>query len=298
MDKLLIKRGSKRALEQLDPLPVGELFLAKDEERLYVGGPRGNISIPSQQEVDEKATKTELQQVSLAYKESYDTLDDLKNAYPNGDVYNHVVLADGMIYTYANGEWISTGVVANGALELMKAYEDLKVLGVGGRNLLTGSDTSTTFDWNSRVFNNEMRKSNNIQFYPDFKEMRGKEITISADIKAEDLVKGTNFWAGFEFSITYDDGTRSFFNFVSQIPEGTYNWTRVYATNRVTDKEISSISGLTILLRDAIGQFFMKNLKVEFGNKATDWTPAPEDINAHPFVVELVEIVFRSKQNE
>lgn len=59
------------------------------------------------------ATKTELQQVSLSYKESYSTLDLLKAAYPNGNVYNHTVLSDGMIYTYKNG-WVSTGIQANG----------------------------------------------------------------------------------------------------------------------------------------------------------------------------------------
>ena len=53
MDKLLIKRGSKQVLEQLDPLQVGELFLAKDEERLYIGGPKGNIPISTQKDVDE-----------------------------------------------------------------------------------------------------------------------------------------------------------------------------------------------------------------------------------------------------
>ena len=53
MDKLLIKRGSKRALEQIDPLPVGELFLAKDEERLYVGGPKGNIPIPRMEDLED-----------------------------------------------------------------------------------------------------------------------------------------------------------------------------------------------------------------------------------------------------
>lgn len=59
------------------------------------------------------ATKTELQQISLSYKESYDTLALLKITYPSGDIYNHTVKEDGMIYTYKNG-WVSTGIQANG----------------------------------------------------------------------------------------------------------------------------------------------------------------------------------------
>jgi len=65
-------------------------------------------------EMDEqKASKEELQQVSTSYKESYDTLTLLQNAYPTGDAYNHSVLADGLIYTYTTS-WVSTGIQANG----------------------------------------------------------------------------------------------------------------------------------------------------------------------------------------
>lgn len=62
----------------------------------------------------DKASKEELQQISLSYKESYDTLALLQTAYPTGDVYNHTVKADGMIYTYAQDSWKSTGIQANG----------------------------------------------------------------------------------------------------------------------------------------------------------------------------------------
>ena len=61
MDKILIKRGTKEKLEKSSPLSQGELFLARDEERLYVGGPKGNIPISTQKDVDEineQLTKT------------------------------------------------------------------------------------------------------------------------------------------------------------------------------------------------------------------------------------------------
>ena len=57
MDKILIKRGMKEKLEKSPPLSQGELFLAKDEERLYVGGPKGNIPIATQQEVSTQLAK-------------------------------------------------------------------------------------------------------------------------------------------------------------------------------------------------------------------------------------------------
>jgi lysophospholipase L1-like esterase len=51
---------------------------------------------------------------NLSYKESYDTLVLLQAAYPSGDVYNHTVKADDMIYTWVNSAWTSTNVQANG----------------------------------------------------------------------------------------------------------------------------------------------------------------------------------------
>ena len=53
MDKILIKRGTKEKLDKSSPLSQGELFLAKDEERLYVGGPKGNIPIPSMEDLED-----------------------------------------------------------------------------------------------------------------------------------------------------------------------------------------------------------------------------------------------------
>lgn len=64
--------------------------------------------------LEEKATKVDVQQISLSYKESYGTLALLQSAYPTGNIYNHAVSADGMIYTYYNSAWISTGIQANG----------------------------------------------------------------------------------------------------------------------------------------------------------------------------------------
>lgn len=65
-------------------------------------------------QLSEKASKDDLQQISLAYKESYATLTALQTAYPSGNLNNHVVLADGMIYTWDGTSWVNTQVQANG----------------------------------------------------------------------------------------------------------------------------------------------------------------------------------------
>ena len=61
-----------------------------------------------------KADKTEIQANNLTFKESYDTFESLKTAYPTGDIYNHCVLNDGLIYTWnsilSTPSWVSTGI--------------------------------------------------------------------------------------------------------------------------------------------------------------------------------------------
>jgi len=57
---------------------------------------------------------TKVQAANTAYKESYATLAALQAAYPTGDTFNHVVIADGMIYTWANSAWTNTQIQANG----------------------------------------------------------------------------------------------------------------------------------------------------------------------------------------
>lgn len=67
-------------------------------------GQKANVSYVNQQ----------VQASNLAYKESYATLSALQAAYPTGNQYNHVVLADGMIYTWSNNTWVNTQIQGNG----------------------------------------------------------------------------------------------------------------------------------------------------------------------------------------
>lgn len=100
--------------DEVQALDDGKIYRRQDGNWKYVKElTPGPVSLLTQQLAD-KATKAELQQVSLSFKESYDTLAALQTAYPSGDAYNHTVKADGMIYTYANSVWASTGILANG----------------------------------------------------------------------------------------------------------------------------------------------------------------------------------------
>ena len=98
----------------MNGLEVSQFYDRQEEFSRQLAEKAGKSEIATlQNEMSFKASKQDIQQISLAYKESYSTLAALQAAYPNGSNTNHAVLADNMIYTYKNG-WVSTGIQANG----------------------------------------------------------------------------------------------------------------------------------------------------------------------------------------
>ena len=96
---------------------------------------KNDVSMETKASTSYVDTKTQAN--NLAYKESYATLSALQTAYPTGDTFNHVVLADGMIYTYANSAWTNTNVVANGIAD----EKLIKIVGIGSKGLGTSGIT-------------------------------------------------------------------------------------------------------------------------------------------------------------
>lgn len=102
-----------------------------------------------------------------------------------------------------------------------------------------------------------------------------KQVCISFDAKgSEDLVCDAYIrkTSGFEY-------TSSVFNVTTE-------WNRFYAVVRSASEDVQ-----TVAIRNDIyvpggsenegKTIYVRNVKVELGNKATDWTPAPEDIDAN-----------------
>ncbi|SEH78544.1 phage minor structural protein, N-terminal region [Halobacillus karajensis] len=154
--------------------------------------------------------------------------------------------------------------------------------GPTGRNLMLNTDQ--TFSWSSTDYENSERISNEMKIAdsvkPDFK---GRTFTVSYEARTTDLVYGTtNPWLGFQLRTDFTDGDYSYaIDLGSQaIPEGTSDgWIKVTDTVTMADKEIDRISdNVTVLMRDATGDVEIRKIKVEFGDVATEWSPAPEDL--------------------
>lgn len=142
---------------------------------------------------------------------------------------------------------------------------------VGGRNLVLSSDvertvTNTVIHWNLSDHGIEAIKN--------------KSITVSFDAYSSELDTGFDFYLrGVAEDGTVISGSRAIQNGVAD------SYTHYSATVEVDDDDYHTFTirtGQYSLAgdRSSTATYHVKNVKVELGHKATDWTPAPEDVDA------------------
>lgn len=178
-------------------------------------------------------------------------------------------------------------------------------LDLGGRNLLLNSSFTNNYDkWtvdaHEIVVEDDLvcghvagvlgEMHNASQSF--FERIKGDNLTqlytISADIKLVDYTPGsTNPYLALYVSGKYDNnGTQSYLGatYVGGTVQGVENnlapftdqgWVRVTYIFRFQHEPVEM--NFYIYSRDWEGDLYYRNVKLERGNKATDWTPAPED---------------------
>lgn len=183
------------------------------------------------------------------------------------------------------------------------AQDAVDNLDVGGRNLLLNSSFNLNADeWT--VLNSEMTTIDEIvcghitgaletsgyvaQDITDKIDWDNLDQTyvFSADMRLDNYVKGTtNPYLGLHMSGQYDDnGTTAYLGVVTVdgspyiAPYAEMGWVRITWTLKF-DRALDILRA-HVYTRDFTGDLYFKNLKLEKGNVATDWTPAPEDIDA------------------
>lgn len=172
--------------------------------------------------------------------------------------------------------------VTESSAGLMSAEDKTKLdnLQVGGRNLYLGTKDFTGSQWlnigqwkkENDNYNGLTIMSNKVHWYglsQYITAKTGEVYTISAFVKSTESIYVITSLQGEGLAQTYP----------SQKELGTYDeFTRIWLTFKVT-------SGGTIDPRFAVnagdaGVFKICGIKLERGNMATDWTPAPEDIDS------------------
>ena len=127
------------------------------------------------------------------------------------------------------------------------------------------------------------------RFLNPTEELVGKTLTLSLWVKYENVTAGENYYNVLNIgkslaTYTLEDGTTtSFWPIIvgtSNGFSGTSDWVRLTGSYTFrSDVSSVTLNRLWIGLESAsTGEVWVTGIKLEYGNKATDWTPAPEDM--------------------
>ena len=166
------------------------------------------------------------------------------------------------------------------ASEINQLSAKLNNLSIGGRNLLLNSSNAKLEVWNNRATNREdYEKFLNVSNAVDWAKV--EHLTLSCDISFENVQKaGPRWWrVGMEVHVIYTDGTESWPSAFEIAPKGAVNVRKVFVFNVPSGKTINRIGSVSLKVQNITSSGWIKVWapKLEIGNIATDWTPAPED---------------------
>ena len=177
-------------------------------------------------------------------------------------------------YKDQNGNYkldISAGSISFGSdnRNLESEIDELNNLEIGARNYILNSDEERS----------NVRESSNVfidyDFSKDLLDCVSESFVVSYDAKFESESESESMTCGFYLR---DDSA-------SIVKYTTQTLTPEYArySDILTFKEGYSIDNTAytrFILNGGIGTIYVKNIKLESGNKNTDWSPAPEDIRS------------------
>ena len=113
----------------------------------------------------------------------------------------------------------------------------------------------------------------------------GETYTVSGWVKTENIQPGTtNYTIMFYIDGWYDNnGVDTWYGLCDQsfpINTGAGSWQHIYGTFTVNNPAFRTARSCDFFVyaRDFTGQVYFYDVKLEKGNKATDWSPAPEDV--------------------
>lgn len=198
------------------------------------------------------------------------------------------VLDDGTIVRGPNLNLNNELIYRNGKLELNLASLDIKIgnavnyaidnVTIGGRNLLLNTgNISVTHSGGSTPYTIG-------GLYPSTSIPSGTQITISVQLDATDVVWGSSGYRragiegynGSQYIGTWGGAEVSNGNNIVKVVTGTWSG-RVSKTFTLT-ADITTGTQFSLYVQQlSSGTMKVSNAKLEVGNKATDWSPAPED---------------------
>ncbi|HHF6231371.1 TPA: phage tail protein [Haemophilus influenzae] len=146
-------------------------------------------------------------------------------------------------------------------------------ISVGGRNLLLG----TAIGLSGNGAKNYQNKTYNVTSNIDVSTL--KTITLSCSVLTKGIKAGNgeyHFRAGAEVQLFYADGTNGW---LSAYCNDVADFNGRISKTLTLSKPLSKLTYNKVQVRNiAEGEYKVDGIKLEVGNVATDWTPAPEDL--------------------
>ncbi|HHF6180469.1 TPA: hypothetical protein ACPPOG_001822, partial [Haemophilus influenzae] len=147
-------------------------------------------------------------------------------------------------------------------------------ISVGGRNLLLG----TAIGLSGNGAKNYQNKTYNVTSNIDVSTL--KTITLSCSVLTKGIKAGSgirHFRAGAEVQLFYADGTNGW---LSAYCNDVADFNGRISKTLTLSKPLSKLTYNKVQVRNiAEGEYKVDGIKLEVGNVATDWTPAPEDLD-------------------
>ena len=201
----------------------------------------------------------------------------------------------------------SNTVVVRASNAANNALYTVNNLEIGGRNLLRNSaltdsftywskmTTSGAFEFTTKdnrkcvhINSSELKKTSYLSQGRSFDFKPDTLYTLSMWVYSENIVKGTtnyfcNFYmGGYNGSNGWHEGFYKNVSGSSAFPINNGKWEKLVYTFKSMPSTLDYNNKNVcpyLFFRDFTGDFYFYNFKMEEGNKATDWTPAPEDIS-------------------
>ena len=250
--------------------------------------------------------------------------DDTEPTYTSGST-NTLYFVDRYIFT--DGTFQYTEVSKSSSYEAAKeAYnkaqaaqntanttqENLNNLQIGGRNLLLKTNQGIT-KWSVSCNGGTITKTEDVE-----NSIRGVKFTctqaftswwffsysisdiyykiLSQKIYTISLEYKTNQSGAFSICIQNQNTSNAKHTLKAITLNGDENWHKDYITFKTNDVDLVSqilYMGNNTIMKTVDAYICIRNLKLEIGNKPTDWTPAPEDIdNAISKTVKQVDVEY------
>lgn len=285
--KIQLEEGNKDTTWALAPEDEEER-LTDAITRITANESSIELMVSTQESFSGRLTTTE-SQISILQENI-----DLRVKYTDLDAYSTTAQMEAAINVSAN----SITQTVSETYATKKEFNDLEV---GGRNLLLNTNGSATCWGFSRksgqysITNKEMMGVTGIEVTIDEVSTGYSTLFFRSNNILLDALKPSSYYTiSFDLLSTFDIGdngeciiltTASYKNSltneveIGHVPAGVR--TKVQATLK-TVSEFPEIANQIVYIGNInkIGTIEICNLKMEYGNKATDWTPAPEDTDS------------------